>query len=163
VTGAVPGNVAIASLALIAYVAGLTYAARQENLDRVGNLWPLLMLAAPIVLALPALAQAFSARSIWLVLAGWTVFAVYLLAKWLVAEVARQRAGPDERRVALALGLSGRKVGRTDLLVNSEQAVFGRHLRADWQPETLGTDEAARVAILLATYRGDDQAFAARV
>ena len=82
---------------------------------------------------------------------------------WLVAEVDRQRAGPDERRVALALGLSGRKVGRTDLLVNSEQAVFGRHLRADWQPETLGTDEAARVAILLATYRGDDQAFAARV
>jgi len=63
----------------------------------------------------------------------------------------------------MALGLSGRKVGRTELLLNSEQAVFGRRLRADWQPETLGTDEAARVAILLATYRGDDQAFAARV
>jgi len=30
---------------------------------------------------------------------------------WLVAEVDRQRAGPDERRVAMALGLSGRKVG----------------------------------------------------
>jgi 4-hydroxybenzoate polyprenyltransferase len=36
---------------------GLTYAARQESLDRVGNLWPLVLLAAPMVLALPALRE----------------------------------------------------------------------------------------------------------
>src|SRR5262249_16503950 len=47
--------VIIAGLALLAYVAGITYAARQENFDRVGNLWPLLVLAAPLLVAAPAL------------------------------------------------------------------------------------------------------------
>src|SRR5438445_11854278 len=31
----------VAAVALLAYVAGLTHAARQESLDRLGNLWPL--------------------------------------------------------------------------------------------------------------------------
>ena len=39
--------IVLAGLALTAYVAGLTYAARQESLDRVGNLWPLVLLGAP--------------------------------------------------------------------------------------------------------------------
>src|SRR4051812_45862771 len=43
-TGSVPPAVVTAALAVLAYVAGLTYAARQESLDRVGNLWPLAML-----------------------------------------------------------------------------------------------------------------------
>jgi hypothetical protein len=67
--------------ALTAYVAGLTYAARQESLDRVGNLWPLVLLAAPLVLALFALRQDIWAIVIYLALIGWTTYAVYLLAK----------------------------------------------------------------------------------
>ena len=46
--GGVSSTIIIAAAALLAYVAGLTYAARQESLDRVGNLWPLAMLIAPI-------------------------------------------------------------------------------------------------------------------
>jgi len=64
-----------------AYVAGLTYAARQESLDRVGNLWPLVLLAAPLVLALPALREGAGAIVILLGLIGWSAYAVYLLAK----------------------------------------------------------------------------------
>lgn len=46
------GTVLVAAAALLAYVAGLTYTARQESLDKVANLWPLPLLAAPLVVAL---------------------------------------------------------------------------------------------------------------
>jgi 4-hydroxybenzoate polyprenyltransferase len=80
-TGGIPGFVVIASLALLAYIAGLTYAARQENLDRVGNLWPLAVLSAPLIVALPAVAQGPLSAAIYLALIGWTTAAIYLLAR----------------------------------------------------------------------------------
>jgi 4-hydroxybenzoate polyprenyltransferase len=73
--------VVIASLALLTYIAGLTYAARQESLDRVGNLWPLALLSAPIIVALPALAQGLLSAAIYIALIGWTSTAVYFLAR----------------------------------------------------------------------------------
>jgi UbiA prenyltransferase family len=75
------GPVALAGLALAAYVAGLTYAARQESLDRVGNLWPLLLLCAPLFPALPAFGQGPWAIIVTLALIGWSAYAVYLLAR----------------------------------------------------------------------------------
>ena len=81
VSGAVSWPVVLAGFALTAYVAGLTYAARQENLDRVGNLWPLVLLAVPMVLALPTLREGAGAIVIYVALIGWTTYAVYLLAK----------------------------------------------------------------------------------
>lgn len=41
------------TVALLGYLIGLTYIARQENLARVGNLWPLAVLAVPFTIALP--------------------------------------------------------------------------------------------------------------
>jgi hypothetical protein len=49
------GPVLLGGVALFAHVVGLTYAAKQESLDRVGRLWPLAVLAAPLVIALPTL------------------------------------------------------------------------------------------------------------
>ncbi len=89
----VTGTVWLAALALLAYVAGLTYAARQENLDQVGNLWPLLLLAGPIVLALPAVYQGPIAFVLYLVLVGWTVYGVYLLAKRPMAGAVSRAVG----------------------------------------------------------------------
>ena len=57
----------IAAIALASHVAGITYAAKQESLDRVGNLWPLALLAVPLFVALPTL---FS---------GWIVVVAFLL------------------------------------------------------------------------------------
>jgi hypothetical protein len=91
--GSVNDTVLLAALALLAYVAGLTYAARQENLDQVGNLWPLVLMAAPLALALPAVAQGPIALAIYLALVGWTAYGVYLLAK-------RPFAGAVSRAVA---------------------------------------------------------------
>ena len=82
VLGGVAWPIVLAGLALTAYVAGLTYAARQESLDRVGNLWPLVLLGAPMMLlAWPALEQGAAAIAIYLALIGWTAYAVYLLAR----------------------------------------------------------------------------------
>lgn len=46
-----PAGLAVAALGLLAYVAGLTYAARQENLAEFKGSWPLALLAAPVALA----------------------------------------------------------------------------------------------------------------
>jgi hypothetical protein len=81
---------------------------------------------------------------------------------WLDAEIDRAR-GADERRLAIALGLVGRKVGRRDLSLEAEDIAAARALRADWQPERWGTDEAARVMLLLAADDGNEERFAARV
>jgi 4-hydroxybenzoate polyprenyltransferase len=47
----------IGAFVLAAHTAGITYAARQESLDTVGRLWPMLLLAAPLLAALPAMAN----------------------------------------------------------------------------------------------------------
>ena len=82
---------------------------------------------------------------------------------WLVAEIDRQRAAADERRLAIALGLTSRKIGRLDLALTPDETASAQRLRAGWRPELWATDEAARILILGASHRGDDQAFAARV
>jgi 4-hydroxybenzoate polyprenyltransferase len=93
---AVPAAIVAAACALLAYVAGLTYAARQESFDRVGNLWPLVMLMAPMVLALPALANGVIAALVYLALIGCAAYAVWLLA-------ARPMPGAVPRAVALLI------------------------------------------------------------
>jgi hypothetical protein len=54
VTGGLSMAGLIGALALASHVAGITYAAKQESFNRVGNLWPLLMLAVPALAALVA-------------------------------------------------------------------------------------------------------------
>jgi len=99
-TGGVPMLVVVAAVAVAAYVAGLTYAARQENLDKVGNLWPLALLVAPMVVAAGAFRHGFDAIAIHLLLVGWTGAAAYHLAK-------RPAAGSVSRAVAwLIAGIS---------------------------------------------------------
>ena len=46
--GSVPAAVWIAAIAMAAHVVGLTYAAKQESLNRVERLWPLAILALPL-------------------------------------------------------------------------------------------------------------------
>jgi 4-hydroxybenzoate polyprenyltransferase len=45
---AIGAALALAAVAVLAHIAGLTYAAKQEALDRVGRYWPLALLALPI-------------------------------------------------------------------------------------------------------------------
>lgn len=75
--GSISDATLIGAFALASHVAGLTYAAKQESLDRIGNLWPLVMLAAPLLIALPG------------VTSGWTVIASFILL--LAADTAAVR------------------------------------------------------------------------
>jgi 4-hydroxybenzoate polyprenyltransferase len=84
-SGGVTVFVAIAAVAIAAFVAGLTYAARQESLDKIGNLWPLLLLAAPMLVAVGVFHQGAAAVAIYLLPAVWIAAAVYLLARRPVA------------------------------------------------------------------------------
>jgi 4-hydroxybenzoate polyprenyltransferase len=86
---------------MLAYVAGITYAAQQESYDRVGNLWPLAALAAPAVVALAIARDGALAIAAVSLLAAWTAAAAHLLIRrpvagavsravsWLIAGIAR--------------------------------------------------------------------------
>lgn len=66
----VPGAIVIAAAALLAHVAGLTYAAKQESLDRIERMWPLAVLALPLLLTLPAVTAGWVGATVWLLLAA---------------------------------------------------------------------------------------------
>jgi 4-hydroxybenzoate polyprenyltransferase len=74
------GPLLVGGAALFAYLMGLTYVAKQENLDRFTNLWPLVLLAVPLVVTVRL---AFEPVSILLAvgLFGWVVAAVRLLIR----------------------------------------------------------------------------------
>jgi 4-hydroxybenzoate polyprenyltransferase len=91
--GGVSIIVVIAAVALLLYVAGVTYAARLEAFDRLGSLWPLALLAMPLVVGLPVLMMGVSAAAIYVLLAGWTAAAVSLLARRPVAGAVSQAVG----------------------------------------------------------------------
>jgi hypothetical protein len=82
---------------------------------------------------------------------------------WLDGEISRQREKVDERRLAMALGLVGRRVGRADLALSAADLASAQTLRGRWRPDFWGTDEAARAALMLTTWSGDAELFARRV
>ena len=74
------------TMALATHVIGLTYAAKQENLNQVGRLWPLAILAGPLLLAVPGISSGWLVVVGCLLLGAADIAAVRLLAK---------RATPD--------------------------------------------------------------------
>jgi hypothetical protein len=82
---------------------------------------------------------------------------------WLAEQIERQQTGPDERQLGVALGLAGRKLRRIELALSAEDLAAAQSLRDSWQPQHWIAEEAARVCLLLATHRDDDQSFATRL
>ena len=78
-------TIVVTALAMLAYVAGITYAAQQESYDRIGSLWPLAALASPAVVALLGFGESYAAVAAILVLVAWTSAAVSLLKRRPVA------------------------------------------------------------------------------
>jgi len=87
---AVSGNVLpaliIGATALAAHVIGLTYAAKQENLNQVGGLWPLAVLAGPLLLALSGVSTGRLVVVASLLLCLADIAAVRLLARRATAD-----------------------------------------------------------------------------
>lgn len=64
---------------LLCYLIGLTFAAKQENLNRIKNLWPLAFLAVPFVYAPAALGLDGAGMAIYAGLAAWVLYALSFL------------------------------------------------------------------------------------
>jgi 4-hydroxybenzoate polyprenyltransferase len=79
VAGEISGALVIAALVLASHVVGTTYAAKQESLDTIGHLWPLLMLAIPLIMAFPA--EAWTVELAFVLLLGADGVAVFLLVR----------------------------------------------------------------------------------
>jgi hypothetical protein len=84
-------------------------------------------------------------------------------ARWLDAEIDRCRDTVEERQLGIALGLVGRRIGRAALMLRAEDIAAAQLLQPGWQPDFWSTDEAARAALLLSTWKDDDGAFGARI
>jgi len=85
VTGPISPALVIGAFVLAAHTAGITYAAKQESLDTIGNLWPMLLLAAPLIAAIPFLASGWIVPIAFALLLAADAAAVCLLAKRPVA------------------------------------------------------------------------------
>ena len=69
------------ALAMLLYLAGLTYTAKQENLGEVKNLWPLALLAAPLIYGLLKSTTDFQVIPATAILALWTGYALYFVRR----------------------------------------------------------------------------------
>ncbi|HET6467356.1 MAG TPA: UbiA family prenyltransferase [Geminicoccaceae bacterium] len=81
VTATPPAALYLGAVAGFAHIVGLTYAARQENLAEVGNLWPLAVLAVPLGYGLWLASGGIVALLLWLALAACVGFAVHRLRR----------------------------------------------------------------------------------
>jgi 4-hydroxybenzoate polyprenyltransferase len=72
----IPSWILPPAAAVLAYLIGLTYVAKQENLREIGNLWPLLFLAAPFAYLAPALWTSMEAASLYALFLAWTLYSL---------------------------------------------------------------------------------------
>lgn len=93
-TLALPDALWIGAALLLCYLIGLTYVAKQENLERVENLWPLAFLAAPVVYGAWLAAAQYAVAPFALLFTGWTLVALWFL---------RRRAKGDIPRAVVSL------------------------------------------------------------
>ncbi len=79
-TATVPGPLLAAGAVSLCYLIGLTYIAKRESLGRLGSLWPLLFLAAPLAYG-ALLAGGMAGQVVLVALAGWIGVALWLLRR----------------------------------------------------------------------------------
>jgi hypothetical protein len=79
--GGISNATLIGAVALACHVAGITYAAKQESLDRVGHLWPLVLLAVPLLVTLPVVLDSWTTVAAFVLLLAADAAAIRLLAK----------------------------------------------------------------------------------
>jgi hypothetical protein len=97
-----------------------------------------------------------------------------LIVQWLHARLAedariwfdnaldRVRQATRDTELNLAFGLVSRKLGKSDLALSAEELRAADAVRAGWDPELWSVDQAARIALVLAT-PGDADAFVRRL
>ena len=84
-----PPPLLIGALLLLCYLIGLTYVAKQETLEEVRNLWPLLFLGAPLVYALATARGSPTAAVLSLAFILWVGVALWFLRRRQPGDVPR--------------------------------------------------------------------------
>lgn len=79
--GAIGGPVVLGALGLLAYIVGLTYAAKQEAYDRLDRAWPLAVLAVPLLYSFLQAIPGMLALVIWAGLLAVVLAALRLLLR----------------------------------------------------------------------------------
>lgn len=87
--GEVTGSVLFGGLGLLAYIIGLTYAAKQEAYDRLDRAWPLAVLAIPLIYAMAQTGAGPLAVLIWLGLLVVVLIALRMLFRRAKGDVPR--------------------------------------------------------------------------
>ncbi len=89
VSAVVPARVISAAVILLCYLIGLTYAAKNEHLGRLENIWPLAFLAVPLIYGIYlAMAQPMVVLPL-VALAAWVLYALSLLRRRKPGDVPR--------------------------------------------------------------------------
>ncbi len=81
VVAALPEELLIAATMLLCYLIGLTYIAKQENINQLRSMWPLLFLVAPFLYTLPLAAGDITVRVLYVAFALWVTFALSFLPR----------------------------------------------------------------------------------
>tara|TARA_R110002072_G_scaffold6212_4_gene37096 strand:- start:1751 stop:2593 length:843 start_codon:yes stop_codon:yes gene_type:complete len=95
----ITGPVLLGGLGLLAYVIGLTYAAKQEAYDRLDRAWPLAVLALPVLYGLSQTMDSVLGLLIWATLVIVALIALRLLFR-------RNRGDVPKAVVTLIAGIS---------------------------------------------------------
>jgi hypothetical protein len=82
-------------------------------------------------------------------------------ASWFRDAIDRIKHEPDGDKVAIAIGLAPRRLGKVDLPLTADDKAQATALRPGLDPSEWSIDQAARIAFMVASYAGDDAAFAA--
>lgn len=87
--GVFAGKVLLCAVGMWFYIIGLTYAAKQEAYDRIDRVWPLGVLAVPILYAGSEAVGSAPALFLFATFVTWTIWALYLLFRRQPGDVPR--------------------------------------------------------------------------
>jgi len=80
---------------------------------------------------------------------------------WFRETIEGIRHKPGGDKLAMAIGLAPRRLGKSDLPLTPDDKARAIALRPGLDPSEWSIDQAARIAFMVASYAGDDAAFAA--
>lgn len=82
---------------------------------------------------------------------------------WLDDQLGRIKKNPDGATLAMAIGLAPRKLGKADLAPDGAELKAAAKVRPGLDPSGWSVDQTARILFLLASFDGDEAAFATRL
>jgi hypothetical protein len=84
-------------------------------------------------------------------------------AAWFHTQLAAVASAVEEKPLYLALGWAPRRLGKADLRLSPAELAEAAALRPGFDPIDWSVDQAARVALVLASFDGDPQRFKERL